>query len=277
MSREFHALHHADSPLLLPNAWDFASAAALVEAGFEAIGTTSLGVAAAHGLPDAAGCTREATIELARRLADLPRPVTVDVEAGFGGGPGEVAELAAELAELGIAGINLEDELGDPARHAELIGAVKERTPELFLNARTDTYWLSTAPSLADTISRAERYVSAGADGIFVPGMADQSDIRALRDALTVPLNILFQPGHRVEHLAALGVQRISMGSLLYRAALHAAVTTACGIRAGADLPTGIPSYSAVQDYVGGGRRRGDGGFQCPPSGPVQRSTPAPR
>jgi 2-methylisocitrate lyase-like PEP mutase family enzyme len=262
MSREFHALHHAESPLLLPNAWDFASAAALVDAGFEAIGTTSLGVAAAHGLPDAAGRTRTQTVELARRLVDLPCPVTVDIESGFGGGPDEVADLAAELAGLGVAGVNLEDELGDPARHQELIGAVKQRTPDLFLNARTDTYWLGTTPSLADTISRAERYVAAGADGVFVPGMADDSDIRALTDAIGVPINILFLPGHRVEHLAALGVRRVSMGSLLYRAALHAAVATACDIRAGAPVATGIPGYSAVQDYVVGGRRRGSGGFQ---------------
>lgn len=262
MSREFHALHHAHSPLLLPNAWDFASAAALVEAGFEAIGTTSLGVAASHGLPDAAGRTRAQTIELARRLADLPRPVTVDVESGFGGGPDEVAELAAELAGFGIAGINLEDELGDPARHQELISAVKERVPDLFLNARTDTYWLG-AKSLADTIDRAERYAAAGADGIFVPGMAADDDIRALRGAIDLPINILFQPGQRIEHLAGLGVQRISMGSLLYRAALHAAVATARDVRAGAAVAAGIPDYSTVQDYaIGGGRRRGSGGFQ---------------
>ncbi|MEU6269320.1 isocitrate lyase/PEP mutase family protein [Saccharopolyspora shandongensis] len=262
MFREFHALHHADAPLLLPNAWDFASAAALVEAGFEAIGTTSLGVAAAHGLPDGEGRTRTQTIELARRLADLPRPVTVDVESGFGGGPGEVAELAAELAAAGVAGINLEDELGDPARHQELIGAVKERVPELFLNARTDTYWLRDEPSLADTIDRAKRYAAAGADGVFVPGMAADDDIRALRDAIDVPINILFQPGQRVEHLAELGVQRISTGSLLYRAALHAAVATACSVRDGASVATSIPAYSVVQDYAIGGRRRGSGGFQ---------------
>lgn len=80
MNTVFHALHHADRPLLLPNAWDFASAAALAAAGFAAIGTTSLGVAAANGLPDAAGLARDETVALARRLVRLPCPVTVDIE-----------------------------------------------------------------------------------------------------------------------------------------------------------------------------------------------------
>lgn len=109
MSGEFHALHQ-DGLLLLPNAWDFASAAALVDEGFAAIGTTSLGVAAAHGEPDGEGRTRAQTVELARRLVDLPRPISVDVETGFG----DPAGIAEELAELGVAGINLEDGLGDP-------------------------------------------------------------------------------------------------------------------------------------------------------------------
>ncbi|MER5389222.1 isocitrate lyase/phosphoenolpyruvate mutase family protein [Saccharopolyspora sp. NPDC002686] len=256
MSGEFHALHQ-DGLLLLPNAWDFASAAALVDEGFAAIGTTSLGVAAAHGEPDGEGRTRAQTVELARRLVDLPRPISVDVETGFG----DPAGIAEELAELGVAGINLEDGLGDPAHQQELIAEVKRRAPGLFLNARTDTYWLGQ-PSLSDTIDRAQRYAAAGADGVFVPGMSAADDIRALVDAVGVPVNILFQPGHRIEELAALGVRRVSMGSLLYRAALHSAVTTARAVRDGSPVPSGVPGYSAVQDYVVGGRRRGSGGFQ---------------
>ncbi|SEG80579.1 2-Methylisocitrate lyase, PEP mutase family [Saccharopolyspora kobensis] len=257
MSGEFHALHRSESPLLLPNAWDFGSAAALVAEGFDAIGTTSLGVAVAHGEPDAAGRTRAQTVELARRLVELPRPISVDIELGFGA-PAEVAE---ELAELGVAGINLEDGLGDPGRRQELIGEVKRRAPDLFLNARTDTYWLGTAPSLSDTIDRAARYAAAGADGIFVPGMTAAEDIRALVDAVRLPVNILFQPGMDLGELAALGVRRVSMGSLLYRAALHGAITTARAVRDGSPVAAGVPGYSAVQDYVGG-LRRGSGGFQ---------------
>ncbi|KAA5836889.1 isocitrate lyase/phosphoenolpyruvate mutase family protein [Saccharopolyspora hirsuta] len=257
MSGEFHALHRAEAPLLLPNAWDFASAAALVAEGFAAIGTTSLGVAAAHGELDGEGCTRAQTVELAARLVELPRPISVDVEAGFGDPGG----IAAELAELGVAGINLEDGLGDTAHQEEVIAEVKRRAPDLFLNARTDTYWLGEAPSLEDTIDRVVRYAAAGADGVFVPGMTAVDDIRAVVDAVLVPVNVLFQPGQRIGELAALGVRRVSTGSLLYRAALHGAVTAARAVRDGSPVASGVPGYSAVQDYVGG-RRRGSGGFQ---------------
>lgn len=107
----FRALHRPGRPLFLPNAWDRASAAALAARGFPAIGTTSLGVAAAAGLPDAAGATRETTLWLARDLVRLPVLVSVDIEGGFGPTPEDVAELAADLERLGVAGVNIEDGL----------------------------------------------------------------------------------------------------------------------------------------------------------------------
>ncbi|MEV5279465.1 isocitrate lyase/phosphoenolpyruvate mutase family protein [Streptomyces sp. NPDC052811] len=250
MNTAFHALHEAGKPLLLPNAWDFASAAALSAAGFAAIGTTSLGVAAAHGLPDAAGLAREETIALARRLVRLPCPVTVDIEAGFSTDPGEVGDLVAELGSLGVAGVNLEDgrgdRLADPLAQVALIRAVKSRAPEVFLNARTDTYWLSVDASVSATLERARRYVDAGADGIFVPGVAEEADIAAVTKAVPVPVNVLHQPSLGLGRLAELGVRRVSTGSLLFRAALHATVATAVAVRDGMPLPAGIPGYAEV-------------------------------
>ncbi|MFJ1975448.1 isocitrate lyase/phosphoenolpyruvate mutase family protein [Streptomyces sp. NPDC087903] len=250
MSIAFHALHHADRPLLLPNAWDFASAAALAAAGFDAIGTTSLGVAVAHGLPDAAGLARAETLALARRLVRLPCPITVDIEAGFSTDPGEVGELVWELAELGIAGINLEDGRGDrlaaPATQVALIRAVKSRAPAVFLNARADTYWLGLDASVPATLDRARRYVDEGADGIFVPGLAREEDIAAVTAAVPVPVNVLHLPALGLDRLAELGVRRVSTGSLLFRAALNATVTTAVAVRDGEPLPAGIPSYAEV-------------------------------
>src|SRR3954451_13406582 len=112
----FAALHRPGDPLLLPNAWDAASGAALAAAGFAAIGTTSLGVAAAAGKPDASGAAWAETVAVARTLARLDCHVTVDLEHGFSDDPAQVAEHAAQLT--GIAGVNLEDRHGDPARHA---------------------------------------------------------------------------------------------------------------------------------------------------------------
>lgn len=259
---DFHALHEGAEPLLLPNAWDFASAAALAEAGFAAIGTTSLGVAAVHGVPDGSGGTKDETLDLAKKIVGLPVPVTVDVEAGFGLSPAELGDLAAELADLGVAGVNIEDELCAPDLHEQRIAAIRDRAPALFLNARTDTHWLKPDPSLPDALERVRRYAAAGASGVFVPGISAEDDVRALVDAVDVPVNVLYKPGQSIEELAALGVARISTGSLLYRAALHAAVTTAREIRAGGATAADVPGYQAVQDYIIGGRRRGSGGLK---------------
>jgi 2-methylisocitrate lyase-like PEP mutase family enzyme len=254
----FHDLHDGPEPLLLPNAWDFSSAAALVAAGFPAVGTTSLGVAAACGLPDAEGLTREATVALAARLVRLPVPISVDVEAGFGGDPHEVAALAAELAGLGVAGINLEDGrpggvLADADAQCALIRAVKHRVPGLFVNARTDTHWVDPGASADEAVRRVVAYADAGADGVFVPGLAEPDDVRAVVGAVPVAVNLLHLPGRTtVAGLAALGVRRISTGSLLFRAALRATAAAALAVRDGTPLPAGLPTYREVDDLSRG-------------------------
>ncbi|MGQ4442625.1 isocitrate lyase/phosphoenolpyruvate mutase family protein, partial [Streptomyces violaceoruber] len=137
----FAALHRAGEPLLLPCAWDHASAFALAGQGFRAVGTTSLGVAAAAGLPDGASATRDETLRLALVLGSAPFPLSVDAEDGFSDDPDEVGEFARQLAAVGAVGINLEDGLGPVGRHAAKIAAVRSAAPGLFVNARTDTYW----------------------------------------------------------------------------------------------------------------------------------------
>ncbi|WP_406201729.1 isocitrate lyase/phosphoenolpyruvate mutase family protein [Kitasatospora sp. NBC_01560] len=251
----FAALHHRPgAPLLLPNAWDHASAAALAEQGFAAIGTTSLGVAAAAGLPDGTAATRRETVRLARRLARGRFLLSVDVEAGFSEDPSEVADLAVELAEIGVAGINLEDGRADDtlapvAGHAAKVTAVKAAAPGLFVNARTDTYWLGLADPGPETARRLAAYQDAGADGVFVPGLAEPAAIEVLAGRCAVPLNVLYSPaGPPPARLAELGVSRISLGSLLYRAALAAAVQTAVAVRDGRPGPVAgaVPGYAAV-------------------------------
>ncbi|WP_435108382.1 isocitrate lyase/PEP mutase family protein [Nocardiopsis synnemataformans] len=245
------ALHLRGTPLLLPNAWDHASAAALAAAGFRAVGTTSLGVAAAAGLPDARGLAREETLRLARGLSRLEVPVSVDVEGGFGASPARVAALAAELERMGIAGINLEDGLpdgglADTGHQRAVIRAVKEAAPTLFLNARTDTHWLPGHTE--QTADRTAAYEEAGADGVFVPGLRDEEEIAALAAALHVPLNILHSPGGpSLRVLTVLGVRRVSCGSLLFRAALHGALAAAEAVASGLPLPEGVPDYGAAQ------------------------------
>ncbi|MEU5127564.1 isocitrate lyase/phosphoenolpyruvate mutase family protein [Streptomyces mobaraensis] len=260
-STPFARLHHRTAPLLLPNAWDHASAAALAAEGFPAVGTTSLGVAAAAGLPDGAAATAGETLALARRLGRGPFLLSVDAEGGFSDDPDEVARLARELHAAGAAGINLEDGRPDgtlaPADlHAAKITAVKAAVPGLFVNARTDTHWLGVRRE--ETAARLALYEQAGADGVFAPGLTDPEGIAALVAGLLVPLNVLHTPdGPTLAELAALGVRRVSLGSLPYRTALAAAVSVATAVRDGrpTDHRLPAPSYAEVQALAPPGRR----------------------
>ncbi|MEU4681243.1 isocitrate lyase/phosphoenolpyruvate mutase family protein [Micromonospora sp. NPDC023737] len=266
----FRALHRPGRPLLLPNAWDHASAAMFVTRSYPAVGTTSLGVAAAAGLPDGAAATRAETLLLARRLRRLPVLLTVDVEAGFSDDPADVAALAVELAGLGVVGVNLEDgrpdgSLAAPAVTANKVAAVKAAVPELFVNARTDAWWLGAPDPLDNAVQRVRAYRAAGADGIFAPGAPDAHTIRVLVAEVDAPLNVLYRPGLlEVDELARLGVARVSTGSLPFRAALGAALASVdaltpvrVGVDAGRASAAPVtspepPSYAEVQALTDG-------------------------
>ncbi|HEX3931207.1 MAG TPA: isocitrate lyase/phosphoenolpyruvate mutase family protein [Nocardioides sp.] len=258
MDSTFAGLHDGPLPLLLPNAWDLASALGFLEAGYPAIGTTSQGVASSLGRPDASRSTRDANLALARALGRLPVPVSIDIEDGYDDEPAGVASYAAQVAASGVAGVNLEDSrdgrLLEPSALAGKLAAVKERAPQLFVNARVDTYWFGQEDTVAGTLSRARAYVAAGADCVFVPGLSDPDSIREITGALTVPVNLLPVPGLTLHDLAGLGVRRVSTGSLPYRTALAAAVATANAVRDGqplADAVTYADLQSRLTRYVG--------------------------
>lgn len=246
----FFDLHHQDRPLLLPNAWDVASALAFAEAGFPAVGTTSFGIAAAGGSPDGGRATMDATRVLAHQLRSIPAYTSADIEDGYGDDPDQVAEYAASL---GVDGVNIEDSSGqqliDPALHAAKVSAIKRRIPELFVNARVDTYWLGQRATVEETLVRARAYVAAGADGIFVPGATDPAALRQLTDGIDVPVNVLVHPDLTVDELAGLGVRRVSTGSLPYRAAIDAAVRAASAVRDG-DTPPAASPYPVLQERL---------------------------
>lgn len=238
----FHALHYGPRPLVLPNAWDVPSALALLAAGFPALGTTSFGVAASHGTPDGGRSTAAFNLTLATALRPLECQLSVDVEDGYSDDPDEVA---AYVSRLPADGVNLEDStaetLIDPDLHASKIRAVKARCPGLFVNARVDTYWLDQDAELGSTLARAQSYLAAGADGVFVPGATQPDVIRTLASELDRPLNLLPVPGLTVAELGGLGVRRVSTGSLPYRAAMRGAVDAAVAVRDGLELPAALP------------------------------------
>ena len=243
----FAELHHRDLPLLLPNAWDVPSALAFVDAGFEAVGTTSFGVASSHGRPDGARATREANTALARALSTLDCHLSMDVEDGYSDDPEEVAGYVATLP---VAGVNIEDSTAErlvpPAAYAAKVAAVKRRCPGVFVNARVDTYWLGQDATVESTVDRAARYVDAGADGVFVPGATEPDVLRQLTAAIPVPVNVLAMPGRSLVELARLGIRRVSTGSLPYRAAMHAATEAVLAVREGRPVPDAVP-YARLQ------------------------------
>jgi 2-methylisocitrate lyase-like PEP mutase family enzyme len=246
----FRDLHHRDSPFVLPNAWDVPSALAYLADGFTAIGTTSFGVSSSRGHPDGARATRDANIALAEALARLQCYISVDVEDGYSDDPAAVADYVAQLP---IAGINIEDstdeQLVDPALAAAKVAAIKERNPDVFVNARVDTYWLGQQANTTATIERALRYVEAGADGIFVPLANDRDELAEITRNIPRPLNTLPVPGLTVVELGELGVARVSTGSVPYGAALHAAAQAARAIRDGQPLPPSTP-YADLQSRL---------------------------
>jgi 2-methylisocitrate lyase-like PEP mutase family enzyme len=243
----FFDLHHDPLPLLLPNAWDVPSALAFLDAGFTAIGTTSFGVAASLGRPDGARSTKDANVALAAALARLPCYVSLDIEDGYVDDADAVADY---VAALDVAGVNIEDSSADrliPVEaHAAKIAAVKDRTPDIFVNARVDTYWLHQDETVDATLNRARAYVEAGADGVFVPGATEPDVLRRLAASLPVPLNVLAVPAMSLEAMAELGVRRVSTGSLPYRAAVRAAVDVTVAVRNGTELPSATP-YPELQ------------------------------
>lgn len=219
---------HSGPGFILPNAWDGGSARILEQVGFAAIATTSAGIAWSLGIPDGGALDRETMLDhLARIVAAVDVPVTADLEAGYGATAAEVGDTVAAAAGLGAVGANIEDAhsggLYGIEEATERIAAARSAAPQgtFVLNARTDTYFgHSSGDPFAETLERAQRYLDAGADCIFVPGVADAETIGRLADAIGGPLNIVAGLANAIDAptLFSLGVKRISLGGSLARA-----------------------------------------------------------
>ncbi len=219
----FRRLHQqAGQPLVLANIWDAGGARLVESLGAKAIATTSAGVAWSLGYGDGNKLPLD---ELARVVRGVVRavkvPVTIDVEAGYASDPAAVAEGLKGVFAAGIAGINIEDGADAPGVLAGKVEAIKKSTAsmglDVFVNVRTDVYLRSLAPEgkkVSETLSRAKIYRAVGADGLFVPGIADAPEIREVASGTDLPLNVMAFPGlPRLPVLAQLGVRRLSAGS----------------------------------------------------------------
>ena len=229
----FHALHAGPDVLILPNAWDAASAALMAAAGAKAVATSSAAVAWAQGFPDGDALPTErliAVIESVVRATNVP--VTADIEGGYTDDLGELSETIRKVVGAGAVGINLEDGTRAPDLHARKVAAARAAAEAegvaLYINARTDVYLAKLAEgeaALTETLRRAALYVAAGASGVFVPGPADESLIAELAKGVPAPLNVMLRPGSLpTERLAALSVRRLSSATAPFRAAYGALV-----------------------------------------------------
>lgn len=228
----FALLHQQEEPLLIANVWDVSSAKAALAAGYKAIGTSSAAIAAMYGYDDGDGISFAELRHLVVCLrARCPLPLTVDMEYGYGESHEQIIDNLLALAELGVAGVNLEDSrlqqgkrvLQDPAEFASLLNAIRQRFADekrsLFINARTDTFLLGMDNALAETLSRGQGYAQSGANGLFVPCVTQPADISAIAAAIPIPLNVMCMPTlPGFWELKALGVKRISMGDFPHQA-----------------------------------------------------------
>jgi len=226
---------HTQTTFVMPNAWDAGSAIILAEAGFPALATTSAGIAFSlgkgdHAKPDGApSVSREQMFERIQQITcAVELPVNGDLEAGYGDEPEAVASTIRLAVEAGLAGGNIEDFTGgslyDERLAVERIAAAREAGgPGFVLTARTDGQLLTSPPSLAESIRRANLYREAGADCLYVPGVNDLDVIALLVKEIDGPLNVVAGLGTSsltVAGLTSAGVARISLGGSIARAAL---------------------------------------------------------
>lgn len=218
----FNNLHKQAKPLVLPNAWDAASARIIEDLGALAIATTSAGVAWSLGYPDGNKMTAKLNAQAAQSIARVINvPLSVDFENGYSDDPAVVAENIKPLLDAGVAGINIEDGHDSPNLLAKKIEAIR-RVAEahgsgLFINARTDVYLAAlAAPAerVCETVKRERMYASAGASGLFVPVITDGEEIASIAENTSLPLNVLAMPGlPKAGRLSNFGVKRLSAGT----------------------------------------------------------------
>src|SRR4051794_37767397 len=205
---QLRSLQRPGAPLLLPNAWDVATARAVVAAGFPVVATTSGGVAAALGYEDHEAAPADEMLAAAARIAaSVDVPVTVDAEAGYGMEP---AELVAALRSAGAAGFNLEDSdyaagrLRDPDHHAQWLGAVRRAASETgyrpVINARIDVFlhpWLAGAGAgsqgalVDEALRRANAYLEAGVDCVFPIVLWETEALRRFMAEVRGPVSVV--------------------------------------------------------------------------------------
>ena len=255
----FKALHAGPEILVLPNAWDAASAATMEDAGAKAVATSSAAVAWAHGYADGDFFPVPLVITAIAEIARVLKvPLTADIEGGYTDDLAQLAETIKAVVGAGAVGINLEDGRRDADLHARKIEATRKAADQagvdLFINARTDVYLKGLAEgeaARAEVLARAKTYADAGADGIFIPGPTDGDLLAVFAKEIALPVNAMARGGlPNAAALQAAGIRRLSSGGGLFAAAYGTlARATAAYLKDGASDPLtplseGLPSFN---------------------------------
>ncbi|WP_161864460.1 isocitrate lyase/PEP mutase family protein [Pseudomonas yangonensis] len=263
----FQALHQRDELLVLPNPWDAGSAKILAALGFEALATTSAGLAFALGRPDGEGqVSREETLANARAIvAATPLPVAADLENGFADDPQGCADTLLQAAACGLVGGSIEDASGCvdapiyPLEQAverirASVAAARSLPFPFTLCARAENF-LHGREDLADTLRRLQAYAEAGADVLYAPGLTTRAQIDAVVRAVTPrPVNVLLglsSSNLTLDDLRELGVRRVSVGSSLARAAFGGFLKAARELHQGrADFARDAAPFVELNDLL---------------------------
>lgn len=234
----FRKMHDRSKILVLPNAWDVASAKIFEAAGFRAVATTSSGVANSLGYPDGEAVSRDEMLDVIRRIArGLTVPLSADIEGGYAPGLDALKANIGAVIEAGAVGINLEDGMHDGSHQLFPVEAALARIKAaraagelagvpIVINARTDVFLHAIGEKstrFEHAVSRANAYLAAGSDCAFVPGPSGAEIIGRLTAAIQGPINVMVLPGMpSAPELEKLGVARVSTGGGPARAALTA-------------------------------------------------------
>lgn len=223
----FKKLHYTNKPLVVANVWDVISTKAAEKAGFEVVAASSHPIADMLGYEDGQNMSFDEIFFVTKRIkSSTPLHLSVDIEAGYTDNLDILNHYIERLVDLGVCGINLEDGITNGAQRKlanvsileNKIKSIKkylnERNKDIFINARIDTYTTKHPEAFNETLNRAQAYEEAGADGVFVPLIEDDHEIKTLLETVNIALNVFLTPKlNDYEHIKFLGVHRISSGN----------------------------------------------------------------
>ncbi|WP_298518168.1 isocitrate lyase/phosphoenolpyruvate mutase family protein [uncultured Kordia sp.] len=226
---EFKNLHNQDKPLIIANVWDVPSTKTAEELNFQAIGTSSSAIASLLGYNDGEEIKfSELEYFIKRIVSNTNLPLSVDLESGYSRDPEKIVQHIKKLSALGVVGINIEDSIVNEKRVlldandfaktlTEIIQQLKKENIAIFINVRIDTFMLLQENVLQETKKRIQLYENAGVNGVFVPCIEKENDIKTIVNSTSLPVNVMCMPNlPNFETLTKLGVKRISMGNFLF-------------------------------------------------------------